>query len=355
MTISLPEIPPLDREAAAAAAARLDSLTKPRGSLGRLEELAIALAAMQGRPLPLVSRKLVLVVAADHGVVAQGVSAYPAEVTRQMVANFLAGGAAINVLSRVAGAELAVVDAGMVCPVDDPRVIGLRLGPGTHDFSRGPAMSMGTAAEALRRGVALADRFDSDVVACGEMGIGNSTAAAALAAALLGLTPAAAAGPGAGLDAAGVERKASVIARALAANRPDPANALDVLAKLGGFEVGILAGFMVGAAARRRVLLIDGVISTAAALIAARLAPVVRDYMIAAHRSPEPAHGFMLEALALTPLLDFSMRLGEGSGAALTIPILEAACRLLAEMATFDEAGVWRAVARTTEANGDGG
>jgi nicotinate-nucleotide--dimethylbenzimidazole phosphoribosyltransferase len=339
--LDLPAIPSLDKAAAGAAAARLNRLTKPRGSLGRLEELAIDLAAMQARPLPSTESKVVVVVAADHGVAAQGVSAYPPEVTGQMVANFLAGGAAINVLSRIAGADLRIVDAGVREAPSDPRVLSLRLGPGTADFSRGAAMSHDIATEAVRQGVKLgAEGLNSDVVACGEMGIGNTTAAAAIAAVLLDLKPEDVAGTGAGLGPQGVRHKAAVIAEALALNRPDPLDAVDVLAKVGGFEIATLAGVMIGAASRRRAVVLDGVISTAAALAAMRLATGSRDYMVAGHRSPEPAHGWMLEELRLRPLLDLEMRLGEGSGAALALPLLDAACRLLREMATFDEAAI---------------
>jgi nicotinate-nucleotide--dimethylbenzimidazole phosphoribosyltransferase len=347
--LDLPAIPAIDVASARAAAERLDRLTKPRGSLGRLEELAISLAGMQARPLPSLESRAVVVVAADHGVTAQGVSAYPSEVTGQMVSNFLAGGAAINALSRIAGASLLVVDAGTLEPVTDPRVRSLRMGPGTADMSRGTAMSHETATEAVRRGAALADELGADVIACGEMGIGNTTAAAAIAAVLLDLKPKDVAGTGAGLGPEGVQHKAAVIAQALAVNRPDPLDALDVLAKVGGFEIAVLAGVMIGAASRRRVIVLDGVISTAAALIAARLAPGAREFMVAAHRSPEPAHLWMLDDLRLRPLLDLEMRLGEGSGAALALPILDAACRVLREMATFDEAGI-----AGSEATGDG-
>jgi nicotinate-nucleotide--dimethylbenzimidazole phosphoribosyltransferase len=341
MTLQLPQIPPLDPVAADAAARRVDNLTKPRGSLGRLEELAIRLAAIQARPLPSVGRRLAVVVAADHGVTAQGVSAYPSEVTAQMVRNFIAGGAAIAVLSRWAGADLVVIDAGILEPVTDSRVLDMRMGAGTADFSRVPAMPRSTAEAALARGIEYGRHaIAAEAVACGEMGIGNTTAASALAAALLGAPAAAVTGPGAGVDAAALRHKVAVIDAAIALHRPDAADPVDVLSKVGGFEIAVLAGIMIGCAAERRVVVTDGLISCAAALVAGRLVPGATGYMVASHLSTEPGAALILRDLGLNPLLDLNLRLGEGTGAALALPLLDAACRLLSEMATFDEAAV---------------
>ncbi len=243
-----------------------------------------------------------------------------------------------------------VIDAGVREPIRDPRVVDLRLGPGTADFSREPAMARAVAEEALRRGIELGrDGVDADALACGEMGIANSTAASAVIAALMRMPAREVTGPGAGVDAAALGHKIEVIDAALSLHRPDPGDAVDVLSKVGGFEIGVLAGIMLGAAAARRVVVIDGLISGAAALIAARLAPEARDYLIAGHLSTEPGHALVLRDLELVPLLQLEMRLGEGTGAVLALPLLEAACRLLAEMATFEEAGVsGRAVAEAT-------
>ena len=331
-------IEPLDDEAMSAARAELDRKTKPRGSLGRLEELAVQLAGIgvNGR------RCAIVVAAADHGYADEDVSAYPAEVTRQMLQVFASGGAAISVLSRLVGAELVVVDAGVREEVDDARVRSIRIGPGTANAARGAAMSRAQALTAVEAGVALARELASrvDVVALGDMGIGNTTAAAALHVALLDAPATAVCGPGTGLDPNGVRRKAEVIERALAANARVGDDPLDVLAALGGFEIALLTGVMLGAAAERIAVVLDGFIVTAAALVAVRLEPGVAPYLVAGHRSPEPGHRLGLDALGLEPLLDLGLRLGEGTGAALALPVLQASLALLAEMATFDEAGV---------------
>ncbi len=321
-----------------AARAELDRKTKPRGSLGRLEELAVRLAGI-GVSGP---RCAIVVAAADHGYADEGVSAYPAEVTRQMLQVFASGGAAISVLSRLVGAELVVVDAGVREELDDPRVRSIRIGSGTANAAHGAAMSREQALAALGAGVSLARELAGrvDIVALGDMGIGNTTAAGALHAALLGVPAAAVCGPGTGLDPGGVRRKAVVIERALAANDRVGDDPIDVLAALGGFEIALLAGVALGAAAERRAVVLDGFIVTAAALVAARLEPAVVEYLIAGHLSPEPGHRLGLDALGLEPLLDLELRLGEGTGAALALPLLQASLALLAEMATFDEAGV---------------
>jgi nicotinate-nucleotide--dimethylbenzimidazole phosphoribosyltransferase len=338
-------IQPLDEAAMRTAQARQDLLTKPRGSLGRLEALSLQLAGITRRcPPPVPVRKAVLVFAGDHGVVAQGVSAYPQEVTPQMVANFLHGGAAINVLSRGAGARVVIVDAGVAAdlPPADGLVSG-RIAPGTADMSRGPAMTREQAAAAITLGADVAQREITagvDLLACGEMGIGNTTAATAITAAFTGISPLELTGAGTGLSPAGVAHKAEVVARALAVNRPDKADGLDVLAKVGGFEIGSICGAMLAAAAAGVPMVVDGFIATAGAQVAAALAPNAVLYMIPGHRSAEPGHDAALARLGLTPLLDLGMRLGEGTGAVLAMNLVEASARIINEMATFADAGV---------------
>jgi nicotinate-nucleotide--dimethylbenzimidazole phosphoribosyltransferase len=334
---------PVDEAARSAARAELDRKTKPRGSLGRLEDLAVQVAGIRGTADPERLRAAIVVAAGDHGVARHGVSAYPQEVTRQMLANFAAGGAAVCVLARQAGAEIVVVDAGVVEPFSDPAVRDLRLGPGTDDAAEGPAMTREQASEAIRRGESLARELVADgvsVIALGDMGIGNTTSASALSCALLGCDPAAVCGPGTGLDAEGVARKVEVVERMLERNPPDPADALGALAAVGGFEIALLAGVALGAAEHRVVVVLDGFITSAAALVTTRLDPGVGGFLVASHRSPEPGHALVLAELGLEPLLDLGMRLGEGSGAALALPLLEAARAILVEMATFEDAGV---------------
>lgn len=337
-------IGPLDQAAMAEARARQDELTKPRGALGRLEDLSVQLAGISGQPRPRVARKAVVVMAADHGVAAAGVSAYPPEVTRQMVLNFLRGGAAINVLARQAGARVVVVDMGVREPLPSHAELrAVRIGSGTRNMLDEPAMSREQARAAVEAGIRLAAEETArglDLVATGDMGIGNTTASAAIIAALTGATPRQVAGRGTGLDEAQVLWKAEVIERALARHQPDPGDALDVLAKVGGFEIGGLAGLILGAAARRIPIVLDGFIAGAAALVAVGLCPAAGDYLIASHRSAEIGHAVALQALGLRPLLDLDLRLGEGTGAVLAFPLIEAAARLLDEMATFAEAGV---------------
>ena len=339
------EIKPLDESAMQAARARQDTLTKPRGSLGRLEELSIQLAGMTSNPFPSVERKAVIVMAADHGVALEGVSAYPAEVTPQMVLNFLRGGAAINVLARQAGARVVVVDMGVAEDIPDAsgKLIQRKIGLGTANLAKGPAMTREQAREAIQSGIEIAQaeiERGVDILATGDMGIGNTTPSAAVACALMNQIPVNIAGRGTGVDDGGLKRKIEVIARALHVNRPDGSDALDVLAKVGGFEIGGLVGVILAAAANRKPVVIDGFISTAAAMLAVSFAPAARDYMIAAHTSQERGHRLMLEWLGLDPLLNLNLRLGEGTGAALAFHLIEASTRILCEMATFDEAGV---------------
>jgi nicotinate-nucleotide--dimethylbenzimidazole phosphoribosyltransferase len=327
---------------AAAAQAVLDAKTKPRGSLGRLEELAVQIATIRGTPAPGRLPAAVVVAAADHGVAARSVSAYPQEVTAQMLANFAAGGAAICVLARLAGAELHVFDLGVAGP-PVPGVRDLRIGPGTGDLAEGPAMSGEQAEQCLAAGGAVAAELAEagiGIVALGEMGIGNTTSASALAAAFLEAEPEAVCGPGTGLDSAGVERKVAAVRRGLAVNAVDGRDPVATLAALGGFEIAFLTGVAIGASEQRLVVLLDGFITGAAALAADRIRPGARASMVAAHRSPEPGHALVLEALGLDPLLELGLRLGEGSGAALALPLLDAALAILDEMASFDSAGV---------------
>jgi nicotinate-nucleotide--dimethylbenzimidazole phosphoribosyltransferase len=325
---TLARIGPADPDARAAATRALDAKTKPRGSLGRLEEIAQRVAGIRHDAAPGRLRGGVVVAAADHGVAREGVSAYPQEVTRQMLANFDEGGAAVCVLARVAGASLRVIDAGVGRP--------------TGNIAEGSAMSRADALRWIENGVSIADDLavdDVGVVAVGEMGIGNTTAAAALCAALLHVNPAATCGKGTGVDDAGVAHKVEVVSRALRANElsGDP---IATLAALGGFELAFLCGLALGGAANHQVVLLDGFIATVSALVAARLAPDAVESMIAAHLSPEPGHRLALDALGLEPLLDLGLRLGEGSGAALALPLLDASLAILAEMATFESAGV---------------
>ncbi|MDD5467530.1 MAG: nicotinate-nucleotide--dimethylbenzimidazole phosphoribosyltransferase [Anaerolineales bacterium] len=337
-------IGPLDEEAMRQARLRQERLTKPRGSLGRLEELAVQIAGITGQATPRLEKAVITVMAGDHGVVAEGVSAYPADVTAQMVLNFLNGGAAINVLARQNGARVVVVDMGVASDLPShPNLVVKKVAYGTGNIARGPAMSRAQAVQAILAGaeVALAEiESGMDILCTGDMGIGNTTPSAAIAATFTGLLPGEFTGRGTGLDRSGVKRKTSAVERSLRVNRPDPSDGLDVLSKVGGLEIGGLAGAILASATARRPVVVDGFISSAAAMVAASLAPQVRPYLIAAHRSQERGHDRMLEWLGARPLLDLGMRLGEGTGAALAMSLARSACALLAEMATFDEAGV---------------
>jgi len=338
------QIPPLDQKAMQVARVRQDTLTKPRGSLGRLEELSIQLAGMKADPFPSVERKSVIVMAADHGVAAEGVSAYPSEVTAQMVLNFLRGGAAINVLARQAEARVTVVDIGVATDLESmPGLTQRKVMCGTRNQAKGPAMTRAEAEQALQIGIDILNEEAArglDIVATGDMGIGNTTPSSAIAATLTGLPVAHVVGRGTGVDDQGLERKIRVIEQAVTVNQPDPSDPMDVLHKVGGLEIAGLAGVMIAAAARRIPVVVDGFISTAAAMIAVELAPNTRNYLIAAHQSVEIGHQAMLKHLNLVPLLDLNLRLGEGTGAALAFHLIEASTRILREMATFDEAGV---------------
>ena len=336
-------IEPLDREAMAAAERRQRRLTKPPGSLGRLEELSILLAGMQGDEHPRAYRKQLILAAADHGVAASGVSSYPQEVTAQMVQSFLEGGAAVNALAQRAGVELTIVDAGVAIPVGpSDELVSVRLGFGTQSIADGPAMTLDQAEVALDTGakIARAAAAYDDIIGVGEMGIANTTSAAAIVSVLCGRPPEEVTGRGASRSDEQLAAKVAVVKQAIAVNRPDPTDGIEVLRTLGGFEIGVLAGVVLGAASRRTPVVLDGFITAAAALIAQSIVPMSRDYLIAGHRSAERGHGIALEQLRLKPLLDLDMRLGEGSGAVLAMGIVDAAAACLNEMATFGEAGV---------------
>ncbi|MEF2145735.1 MAG: nicotinate-nucleotide--dimethylbenzimidazole phosphoribosyltransferase [Desulfovibrionaceae bacterium] len=327
--------------------ARLDNLTKPKGSLGRLEELALQMYLARGDDSPQADPARIYTVAGDHGVTIEGVSAFPMEVTRQMVLNFLRGGAAINVLARTVGAELFVVNAGVAGELFEPHpsLIQNKLGPGTDNIAKGPAMSVETCAKALLFGAALADKAHAEgirTLLTGEMGIGNTTPSTALYCAYLGLQPEELTGPGAGLNNAGVRHKIKIIKKALEANAEavrsgDP---LEMLAALGGFEIATLAGLILGGAKNRQMILVDGFISTAAYTAAWKICPHVADYCVLSHASAEPGYAAAVSAMGLTPLLHLGLRLGEGTGAAMALFQMRCAADIFNRMATFGEAGV---------------
>jgi len=335
---------PVDAAAMTQATERQRQLTKPAGSLGQLETLAIRLAGLQGRERPRLEQVAIAVFAGDHGVVAEGVSAYPQSVTGQMLGNFVAGGAAISVLARQLQAHLEVVDLGTVDPtLTLPGVRHLRLGAGTANFTRQPAMTEAQMNAALQAGHDSAERAaqtGTQLFIGGEMGIGNTTAAAALASALLGCGAAALSGPGTGLDEAGVRHKAEVIERALTLHALDAQDPWRAAACVGGFELVALAGAYLACAQRGIAVLVDGFICSVAALLAVRLNPACRPWLLFAHHGAEPGHRQVLDALEADPLLALGLRLGEGSGAALAVPLLRLACALHADMATFAEAAV---------------
>jgi nicotinate-nucleotide--dimethylbenzimidazole phosphoribosyltransferase len=337
-------IKPLDESAMDSARARQDTLTKPPGSLGRLEELSIQLAGIQGKPNPQIEHKAIITMAGDHGVVAEKIGNWPQEVTAQMVHNFLGGGAGINVLARQVGARVVVVDMGVATELEShPWLLSRRIAPGTKNIALGPAMTREQAIKSIETGIEIVVSEVGkglDIVGTGDMGIGNTTASSAICAVMTKRPAAEVTGRGTGLTDEQLAHKIEVVKSALATSRPDSSDPIDVLAKVGGFEIGGLAGVMLGAAAHRMAVVIDGFISGAAALIATALSPGLKGYLMAAHVSAETGHGLLLEHLGLVPLLDLGMRLGEGTGAALGIFLAEAATRILDEMATFPEAGV---------------
>jgi nicotinate-nucleotide--dimethylbenzimidazole phosphoribosyltransferase len=339
---TLPTISDLsDAALATALQQRIDRKTVPLGALGRLGDLARQLGAILGSTAPQLVQPQLVVFAADHGIAARGVSAYPSDVTWQMVRNFLAGGAAVSVLARQHGIALTVVDCGVAHDFDAaPGLLQRKIAPGTQDSSVGPAMSAAQCAQALAHGVALVKALPGNALLLGEMGIGNTSAASLLVARLGGLDVAEVTGAGTGLDAAGIARKTAVLRQALAANAQATAP-LDALAALGGFEIATMVGSVLQAASERRVVLVDGFIATAAVLVAVRLAPQVLQRCVFAHRSGElGGHTRVLQLLGAEPLLNLGMRVGEGSGAALAWPLLVSACAILNEMASFEDAGV---------------
>ena len=341
------EIVELDSDSMSKAQVRLDSLTKPQGSLGRLEELAKQISGITGSLNPDMSKKLIIIMAADHGVVDEGVSAYPKEVTPQMVYNFVNGGAGINVLSNHVGADVVIVDAGVAADLtvlsSNPSFINKKIAFGTENMAKGPAMSVEQARQALEIGIDVARQMIEKgygIIGTGDMGIGNTTASSAIASCMCGVDAGVVTGYGTGIDQEGFNRKVDVIRRVIEVNKPECRDGFGVLAKIGGFEIGGIAGVILGCAARRVPVVIDGFISGAGALIAESIAPKCRDYMIASHCSVEKGHKIMLEKLGMKPLFNFDMRLGEGTGAALGISIAQASMKILNEMATFGEAGV---------------
>jgi len=339
-----------DPKSRAAARARLEQLTMPHWALGLLMDLAEDLAGMTRSLHPPVKRRAVVIMAGDHGVAAEGVSMYPQEVTSQMVYNFVNGGAGINALARVSGARVVVVDMGVAGDLGplaaEGKILSRRIGAGTGNMAVGPAMSREDAIRSVEAGIEVALMLASeiDLFATGDMGIANTTPSSAIVSVMTGAAVADVTGRGTGIDDVGLSLKVAVIEKALAVNRPDPDDAMDVLMKVGGFEIGGIAGVILGAASLRKPVLLDGFISTAGALIAQGLAPRAADYMIAAHKSVEAGHRIALQKLGKEPLLDLGLRLGEGTGAVLAMPIVEGAVRVLTEVATFEEAAVSGAV-----------
>ncbi len=344
LTNTLADIRPLDPAHFAAAQVKLDNKTKPPGSLGRLEEFACRCVAITGSMEPDTLRKAIFTFAADHGVTDEGVSLYPREVTHQMVLNFVRGGAGVNVLARHAGAEVRVVDVGVDHIFEpQPGLIIRKIARGTRNLAVGPAMTREEAVAAMEVGIDLACQAKAEGIAfigTGEMGIGNTTPSSAILAAFSGMSAREVTHRGTGIDDAALARKVSAIERGLAVNRPDSADPLDVLAKVGGLEIAAIAGLVLGGAANRLPVVLDGFISTAGALIACEMNPHVKEYLFAAHESVEIGHRFMLERMGLEPILDFRLRLGEGTGAALAMGMIEAGVKVLKEMASFEEAGV---------------
>jgi len=338
------KIEPIDRQIMEKTKERLDSLTKPRGSLGRLEELAKIVAGIKREYTPNLDNKVIFTLAGDHGITIEGVSAFPKEVTAQMVYNFLQGGAGINVLARHIGAKVVVVDMGVACELKPhPELLIRKVNYGTKNMLKEPAMSRDEAIRSINEGIKIVEEgLDKgiDIIGIGDMGIGNTTASSAIAAAVTKAPVEKVTGRGTGIDDFKLEHKISVIKKALETNRPDPDDPIDVLSKVGGFEIGGLVGIMLAAASHRIPVVLDGFISGAAALLAIEMEPKVKSYLIPSHCSAEAGHKLILSFLGLKPILDLNLRLGEGSGAALGINIVDASVKILTEMATFHEAGV---------------
>ena len=341
---TLKMIRPLDEKAMNEARARQNLLTKPEGSLGRLEDLSIQIAGIQRKAIPEINHKAIITMAGDHGVVAEGVGNWPQEVTAQMVDNFLIGGAGINVMAKQAGARNIIVDIGIATEMKPhPKLISRKVTPGTGNIAAGPAMTPEQAVKAVETGIEIVNDEIArglDIVGTGDMGIGNTTASSAICVAITGQNPSEVTGRGTGISDEQLEHKISIVEKALAVNRPDSSRSLDVLAKVGGLEIGGLTGVILGSSAQGIPVVIDGFISGAAALIAVSLAPMCKDYLIASHVSAETGHHAMLEHMGLAPLLDLGLRLGEGTGAALGIFLCDTAVKVLSDMSTFAEAGV---------------
>jgi nicotinate-nucleotide--dimethylbenzimidazole phosphoribosyltransferase len=344
---TLSGIKPVDPAWRVKARTRLNDLAIPLNSLGSLLDLAEQLAAIKESMTPSVKKKMVVTMAGDHGVVAEGVSAFPQEVTPQMVHNFVIGGAAINVLAEVAGAGVTVVDMGVAADLsalaNQGKILSYKVARGTQNMAKGPAMTRAQAVQALEAGIEIADGLimnGIELLGTGDMGIGNTTPSSAILAVFSGKSPRQVTGRGTGIGDSALENKIRVIEAAIAVNQPNPKDALDVLAKVGGFEIAGIAGLTLGAAYHRVPVIVDGLISSAGALVAEKLAPASVDYMIAAHQSVEPGHRYMLEELGLKPILNLNLRLGEGTGAALAMPIVETASRIIYKMLTFTDAGV---------------
>lgn len=341
MSLNLPPVPDLHQpDLAAALRHKISRKTVPEGALGRMAALAERLGLILGTAEPHLSAPQLLVCAADHGIAARGVSAYPSDVTWQMVGNFLAGGALVSVLARQHGIAQTVVDCGVrrdFAPA--PGLVIRKIAPGTQDSSQGPAMSAAQCAQAVTHGIELVKTLPGNALLLGEMGIGNTSAASLLVARLGGIDVAEVTGAGTGLDAAGIARKTAVLRQALAANA-GATEPVDALAALGGFEIAILTGAVLQAASERRVIVVDGFIASSAVLVASRIAPAVLQRCVFAHRSDERGHARLLDLLGADPLLALGLRVGEGSGAVLAWPLLESSCRILNEMASFESAGV---------------
>lgn len=338
------KIRPIDHALLEKAQRRLDNLTKPQGSLGRLEELAKIVVAIKGQETPLLEHKVIFTMAGDHGVVEEGVSAYPQEVTPQMVYNFVRGGAGINVLARHIGARVVVVDMGVAADLEPKEgFVDKKVNKGTRNMAKGPAMEPDEAIKSIVAGIEVFEEAlieGVDILGIGDMGIGNTTPSSAIVAAITGEEVKNVTGRGTGIDDNTFERKVRAIERALELNKPNPEDPIDVLAKVGGFEIGGLCGATLAAASHRIPVIVDGLIATAGALLAHEICPTVSEYLIASHNSVERGHMVMLKRMGLKPLLDLGLRLGEGTGAALGIGMVEAAVKIMTQMATFSDAGV---------------
>ena len=344
---TIDKIKPRSSQAMQEAKDRIMRLTMPHWALGRICDLAVDLSGMTGSIRPPIKRKTIVVMAGDHGITAEGVSLYPKEVTAQMVHNFAQGGAGINVLSRLTGTSVAVADLGVDGDLSalGSKILQKKIARGTRSMLAGPAMTYAEAIRSVEAGIEIACELaeSTDVFGTGDMGIGNTTPSTAIASVITGVLPELIAGRGTGIDLEALKKKINVIEKSLKANKPDRKDALDILSKVGGFEIGGIAGLIIGAASLSKPVLIDGFISTSAALIANELAPECAQYMIAAHKGAEAGHQIMLEYLGLKPLLELELRLGEGTGAALAMNLLDAAFSILTNMATFEEASVSKA------------